>query len=96
MRKRLPEFARAWLAAAFCVPIAASRLGNPVRVLRGVFEGAEGMVADFRQQCKVVMALSATGQSFTVEVDFEDLEVLRKPVVNEIAGCVRPLALSRV
>jgi transcriptional antiterminator NusG len=63
---------------------------NSVRVLRGVFEGAEGVVTDFRKQCKVVMTLSATGQLFTVEVDFENLEVLHKPVVKEIAICVRP------
>ena len=84
--------------ASGCIlrPYRGVALGNPVRVLRGAFEGVEGMVADFRQQCKVVMALSATGQSFTVEVDFENLKVLRKPVVKESAGCVRPLALSRV
>lgn len=54
-------------------------LGSVVRVLRGVFEGAEGVVTDFRRQCKVVMALSATGQLFSLEVEVQDLEVLRRP-----------------
>ena len=77
-------------------PSRGAPLGNSVRVLKGVFEGAEGVVADFRQQCKVVMALSATGQSFTLDVDFENLELLRKPGVKEIDGSVRPLALMPV
>jgi transcription antitermination factor NusG len=71
-------------------------MGSPVRVLRGVFEGAEGCVTDFRQQCKIVMALSATGQCFSLEVGLEDIEVLSKPVPNEIPGRERQLALSRV
>jgi len=71
-------------------------MGSPVRVLRGVFEGAEGCVTDFRQQCKIVMALSATGQCFSLEVGLEDIEVLRRPMANEIPGRERQLALSRV
>ena len=64
--------------ASGCIlrPYRGAALGNPVRVLRGVFKGAEGVMTDFRQQCKVIMSLSATGQSFTLEVDFENLEVL--------------------
>lgn len=61
-------------------------LGSPVRVLRGVFEGAEGIVTDLRQASKVVMALSATGQAFSLEVDLADLEVLAKPF---LAGACR-------
>ena len=66
--------------ASGCIlrPYRGVALGTPVRVLRGVFEGAEGVVTDFCRPCKVVMALSATGQSFTLEVDFENLEVLYK------------------
>jgi transcription antitermination factor NusG len=71
-------------------------LGSTVRVLRGVFAGAEGVVADFRQQCKVVMSLSATRQCFSLEVDLEDIEVLGKPVANEIPGRERQQAMSRV
>jgi hypothetical protein len=53
-------------------------------------------VTDFRQQCKIVMALSATGQCFSLEVGLEDIEVLGKPVANEIPGRERQLALGRV
>ena len=69
--------------------------GSPVRVLRGVFAGAEGVVTDFRQQSKVVMALSATRQCFSLEVDLADIEVLRKPAAKQIPS-LEQLALSRV
>ena len=52
-------------------------LGSFVRVLRGVFQGAEGVVTDFRRQCKIIMTLSATRHCFSLEMDFEDIEVLR-------------------
>lgn len=55
------------------------KIGSPVRVLRGVFEGAEGIVTDFRQRCKVVMELSGTCQSFSLEVDLTEIQVLPKP-----------------
>lgn len=50
--------------------------GTPVRVRAGVFAGAEGVVSAIRQRCKVVMTLSAVSQSFSLEVDRDDLEVL--------------------
>jgi hypothetical protein len=65
-------------------------------VLRGVFEGAEGVVTDLRQQCTVVMALSATSRCFSLEVGLENIEVLRKPATMQILGSERQLALSRV
>ena len=52
-------------------------IGAPVRVRRGVFEGTEGVVADVRQRCKVVMTISYIKQSFSLEVDREDIEILR-------------------
>jgi transcription antitermination factor NusG len=61
-------------------------LASPVRVLRGVFEGAEGLVTDFRQPCKVVMVLCATSQSFSLELNLDDIEVLRKPATRQIPG----------
>ena len=68
---------REGLASGYILrPYRGAAMGNPVRVLRGVFKGAEGVMTDFRQKCKVIMSLSATGQSFTLEVDFENLEVL--------------------
>lgn len=70
--------------------------GSRVRVLRGVFEGAEGVVTDFRQQCKVVLALTATGLCFSLELGLNDIEVLRAPAAREIPGRVRQLALGNI
>lgn len=61
------------------------QLGSPVRVLRGVFAGANGVVTEFRQRCKVVMELSATGQGFSLELDLADIEVCN-PVMTESAA----------
>lgn len=52
-------------------------VGTPVRVRRGVFEGTEGVVAELRQRCKVVMTLSGIRQCFTLEVDSDDIELAR-------------------
>ena len=59
-------------------------LGEVVRVCRGVFAGVEGIVTEFRQQCKVIIALAATRQSFSLEVDLDDIEVLRKRVSRQV------------
>lgn len=56
----------------FDVPI-----GTPVRVRRGAFEGTEGTVAELRQRCKVVMTLSGVRQCFSLELDREDIEIIR-------------------
>jgi len=48
----------------------------------GVFEGMEGMVTEFRHQCKVVIALEAVRQCFSLEVDMSDLVVLNKSVAR--------------
>ncbi len=71
-------------------------LGSPVRVLRGVFEGVEGVVTNLRQLCKVVMALSATSQCFSLEVGLEDIEVLRKPAAMQVLSSERQIALNGV
>jgi transcription antitermination factor NusG len=64
--------------------------GTPVRVRRGVFEGAEGVVAEIRQRCKVVMTLSAVKQCFSLEIDRDDIEVIRNmpPDRARAADCV--------
>lgn len=57
-------------------------VGQRVRVRSGIFEGAEGVVAEFRQRCKVVITLDAVRQCFSMEVELGDLEALKsKPVV---------------
>lgn len=64
-------------------------MGTRVRVRSGVFEGVEGVVTEFRQECKVVIALAAVRQCFSLEVGLPDIEVLMKPAVNAV---VRPRA----
>jgi transcription antitermination factor NusG len=75
-------------------PHPAVAVGEPVRVYRGVFAGVEGIVTEFRHQCKVIIALSATKQCFSLEVDLDDIEVLRKPPGKEVLAQSRGLALS--
>jgi transcriptional antiterminator NusG len=52
-------------------------VGARVRVLRGVFQGTVGIVTELRQRCKVVMTLSCISQSFSLEIDREDIEIVR-------------------
>jgi transcription antitermination factor NusG len=69
-------------------------MGSPVRVQRGIFAGAEGIVTELHKACRVVLALSATGQSFSLEVDLGDIEVLRSRAAGRPSLHGRALALS--
>jgi len=53
-------------------------VGTRVRVRDGVFAGVDGVVTELRHQCKVVIALAAVRQSFSLEVELDALEVLNK------------------
>jgi transcription antitermination factor NusG len=53
--------------------------GSRVRIRTGVFEGVEGVVTEIRQQCKVVITLAAVHQCFSLEVNSDDIEVLKRP-----------------
>jgi transcription antitermination factor NusG len=53
-------------------------VGTLVRVRSGIFDGVEGVVTEFRRSCRVVIALAAIRQCFSIEVDLQDIEVLRK------------------
>jgi len=55
-------------------------VGTPVRVRNGVFAGVEGIVTEFRHQCRVILALSAVKQCFSLEVELGDIQVLHKMV----------------
>ncbi|MGD0294785.1 MAG: transcription termination/antitermination NusG family protein [Terracidiphilus sp.] len=55
-------------------------VGTRVRVRDGVFAGVEGVVTELRRQCKVVIALAAVRQCFSLEVELDALEVLKKPL----------------
>jgi transcription antitermination factor NusG len=58
-------------------PHANLSVGTKVRVRRGVFEGVEGVVSAIRQHCKVVISIGALRQSFSLDVDARDIDVLR-------------------
>lgn len=51
-------------------------VGMQVRVRGGYFDEAVGVIKELRQQCKVVIGLSAVQQCFSLEVGCDDLEVL--------------------
>jgi len=70
-------------------------VGELVRVHRGVFAGVEGIVTELRHQCKVIIALAATRQCFSLEMDLDDIEVLRKPVAKEVVAAGRKSAVTR-
>jgi len=63
-------------------PHPCASVGQRVRVRNGIFAGVEGVVTEFRQQCKVIIALAAVQQCFSLELEFGDIEVLKKPVIN--------------
>jgi transcription antitermination factor NusG len=74
------------------------KVGTPVRVRSGVFEGVEGIVAEFRRQCKVIIALSAVKQCFSLEAELGDIQVLHKMAAGPSSwksGALRPRELSR-
>lgn len=51
--------------------------GTQVRIREGVFTGVQGVVAEFRQQCKVVISIAAARQFFSIEVDSSVLEIVK-------------------
>ena len=57
-------------------------VGTRVRVRDGVLAGAEGTVTEFRRQCRVIIMLSATRQCFSLEVELDELEVVKMPAAK--------------
>lgn len=51
-------------------------IGTQVRIRSGVFEGVMGVVTELRQQCKVIIALAAVQQCFSLEVGRDEIEVV--------------------
>lgn len=83
---------RAGLASGYLMrPSPNLELGMRVRVRSGVFEGALGSVSELRQRCRVVIELSGVKQSFSLEVDRRDIEVL-----SPTGYKVRPAAVQIV
>ena len=54
------------------------QVGTRVRVRYGVFAGVEGLVTEFRHQCKVILTLSGVRQCFSLETPLDDLEIMAK------------------
>jgi transcription antitermination factor NusG len=57
-------------------------VGTQVRVINGVFAGAEGMVIELRSNCKVVISMSAVKQCYSLETEIKNLEIIGKRVVS--------------
>jgi transcription antitermination factor NusG len=55
-------------------------IGTHVRIRSGVFEGVIGVVTELRQQCKVIIALAAVQQCFSLEVGRDEIEVVTNTV----------------
>lgn len=54
-------------------------VGTRVQVRDGVFAGVEGIVTEFRRQCRVIITLTAVHQCFSLEAGMDDLLILDKP-----------------
>jgi transcription antitermination factor NusG len=59
-------------------------VGTRVRVRNGVFAGVEGVVTEVRRRCKVVIALAAIRQFFSLEVEIGEVEVLKSSTIKPI------------
>jgi hypothetical protein len=53
-----------------------------VRVRNGAFEGIDGIVTELRHRCRVVIALEAVRQCFSLEADLRDIDVLQETVTR--------------
>ena len=54
-------------------------VGTHVRVREGVFGGVRGVVTEMRRECKLVIAVAAVQQCFSLEIGIDQLEVLDLP-----------------
>jgi transcription antitermination factor NusG len=56
-------------------------IGTRVRVFNGVFAGTEGLVAELRSSCKVIISMPAVNQCYSLETDIRNVEILDKKVI---------------
>jgi transcription antitermination factor NusG len=56
--------------------------GMRVRVLSGVFAGAEGVVIELRGNCKVIISMTAVRQCYSLETGIGNLEIAGKKMVS--------------
>jgi transcription antitermination factor NusG len=59
-------------------------VGTRVRVRNGVFAAVEGVVTELRHQCKVIITLSGVRQCFSLEVPFDDIQVISQPMPKSL------------
>lgn len=79
------EKIQAGLAGGFSLrPHTGVPVGTRVRVCNGVFAGAEGVVKELRHPCRVVLSVASVQQFFSLEVQMEDLELLRPGVARAL------------
>jgi transcription antitermination factor NusG len=52
-------------------------IGTRVRVRDGVFADVEGVVTELRHQSKVILELGAIRQCFSLEIELNNLEVMK-------------------
>jgi transcription antitermination factor NusG len=69
--------------------------GQRVRIRSGALTGFEGVVVRSKNGCRVVMTLEHIMQSYAVEVDSDDLELLT-PEPHSYAGDARMIASGRI
>jgi transcription termination/antitermination protein NusG len=58
------------------------KIGTSVRVRSGIFEGVEGVVAEFAHRCKVILSLNGLNQCYSLEVDLGNVEVIQAPIAK--------------
>ena len=76
--EEIDRIRRALTAGCKLRPHAQVTAGSRVRVVKGIFAGAEGVVTELRRHCSVIIELPAVQQFFSLEVDINDIEVLTK------------------
>jgi transcription antitermination factor NusG len=76
---------QAGLAAGLSLrPHAGVPIGTRVRVCNGIFTGAYGVVKELRHPCRVVLSVVGVQQFFSLEVQMDDLEIVREPVARAL------------
>jgi transcription antitermination factor NusG len=55
-------------------------VGTRVRVCDGIFAGAQGVVKELRHSCRVILSVTGVQQFFSLEVQVDDLEIVKDPL----------------
>jgi transcriptional antiterminator NusG len=69
-------------------------VGSRVRVRDGIFGGVTGVVTELRQQCKIVIGLASIQQCFSLELGFDEVEVMSEAPLPA-ARFLRPLRFAQ-